>query len=95
MMATENYRRLEDKIDKIFDQLSIIQQNVVELRTERVNTCKDIDLNKEELAKTNAKVSILEELLENLNVKVMLLGGGAGLLMAVIMLVASWLLNKN
>jgi chromosome segregation ATPase len=93
-MTSENYRRLEDKIDGIVDKLNIIQQNMVELRTDKVNQCKDIDNNKAEIEKTNKKVDTLEDLLANLNVKVILLGAGGSLLMTAILLLAAWLLGK-
>ena len=93
-MTSENYRRLEDKIDGIVDKLNLIQQNMVELRTDKVNQCKDIDNNKAEIEKTNKKVDTLEDLLANLNVKVILLGAGGSLLMTAILLLAAWLLGK-
>jgi len=94
-MTSENYRRLEDKIDKIFDQLSQIQQSVVELRTEKVQTCKELDNNRTEILQIKNTVDEIKEDMEKLNIKVAVISAGITLAVTIILAVGNWLLGKN
>lgn len=94
-MADTNYRRLEDKIDRIFDQLSLIQQNIVELKTERISTCKEIDLQKSEITMIKETVDEIKEDMDKLNLKVAVISAGITVAVSIIFMVANWLLGKQ
>jgi len=93
-MPSESYNRFEQKIDKIFDQLSIIQQSVVELRTERINTSKEIDYNRTEILQIKNTVDDIKQEMEQLNTKVVLISAGITVAVSFILMIANWLLGK-
>lgn len=93
-MTDGNYRRLEDKIDKIFDQLSMIQQSVVELRTEKVQTCKELDTNRSEISQIKIVVDEIKEDMEKLNVKVAVISAGITLAVSLGLMALNWLLSS-